>query len=116
MVVCVACDLGPEDKLLLPPVLQISNGPQLHQQILFSKEALFLCILFFLLLLFLQDLFLFMCVCMSVYGPEPMGVGICRGQKRTLELLGLESQVIVSFPVGVPENPNMVLCKTSECS
>lgn len=46
-----------------------------------------------------------MCVCMSVYGHEPMGVGICRGQERTLELWGLESQVIASFLVGMLENP-----------
>ena len=45
----------------------------------------------------------------------PMSACLWRSEE-VVSLWELVLQVIVSFPVGVPENPNMVLCKTSECS
>lgn len=52
------------------------------------------------------DLVICVCVLVCVWA-RAHGHGLRRGQKRTLGLLELKSQVAVSLPMWVLENPNL---------
>ena len=56
-----------------------------------------------------------MCFCLHVFLCLVSIPGDHRGQKKAVNLLELESQIVVSFPV-CPENQSQVLCKSSQCS